>query len=808
MKRPMLFCVGALMIGELTAGLFSVSKFIVSANAVFVGLAVLVLTIFRVIKRRYSGYLMLGLFAVTVGALSLLSEKEQAGQMLPLADGETVFAKGTVTYFAERSSGWNLYLEHVVIEVPGISGEEKHIVCSKKYDQILVQCREKPDCEPGNYIALSLQYESFDRAANEGNFDELLYYYGKGIFFSGSLVQIEEKSGNVRILPAFLLSCKEKWKKVFQSVYSEKNAGFYQGVLLGDGQMVDSSQKNHFRGNGIGHILAISGLHLSLIGSSIFQFCRKRRGYLFSGAVSVSVMLAFCYLTGSSAATLRAFLMFGMKTGAMALGRSDDAASDCAAAALFMLLENPFYLFDSGFQMSFSCIILIRIVIPEFVRFCHIQRRWKKELASSLFLQMLLAPVTAYYYFSVPIFGFLLNLIVIPSMTVTVGSGMVCMLVGMFWEKAAVWTAGPGFVCIYLYDFLCDMAEKLPYHRVLIGKPCAAMVILFYLIWYILFLYCRYRNRGENAEEFLFFGPKIVRYLCFCVFALCSLSVLRPQMKEEVTLNHLDVGQGDCCVIREKGGYNMMIDGGSTSVQSVGKYRIVPYLESQGIDKLDYVIISHPDLDHINGILEILTGDEIAVGSIFIADYRKNDNYEELLAKAEEAGTEIVTLRQGLVLKGKRIIFTCLYPRADSDLSDVNEGSAVMYASWNDCSALFTGDIGEETEQILLKEGLLSEISWLKTAHHGSRYSSCVEFLEMTKPEACLISAGKNNRYGHPHEETLERMREITNDLYITCDTGCVTVTGNQGVKSAATYVQKRRESVLEKIMVGTGRDS
>lgn len=807
MKRPMLFCVGTLMMGELAAGLLSVSKLAVIASAASMGLMIAVLAVFQIMKRKFAGYLILGLLVMAGGALCLISAKEQS-QPPSLTEGQRVLAKGTVTYFSESSSGWNLYLENVLIELPNPVEEANNAVSMRKYGKILVRCREKPDFRPGNQVVLSLQYETFDRAANEGNFDELLYYYGKGIFFSGSLIRIEEKSESFCILPAFLLSCKEKWKRVFQSVYSKKNAAFYQGVLLGDGQVVDSSQKDSFRGNGIGHILAISGLHLSLAGRSIFKFCRKKRGYLFSGAVSVSAMLAFCYLTGSSAATLRAFLMFGMSAGAMAFGRSEDVLSNCSAAAIFLLLENPFYLFDSGFQMSFSCIILIQIVIPEFVRFCHIQSRWKKMLSSSVFLQVLLTPVTAYYYFSVPAFGFLLNLIVIPSMTITVGSGIACMLVGMVWEKAAVWMAGPGFVCIYLYEFLCSAAEKLPYHKVLIGKPSGAVIILFYLTWGIFFFYCRYRNRRENAKEILFFRPKIIRYLSLLSFELCSILALRPEMKEEVALNHLDVGQGDCCVIRENGGYNVMIDGGSTSVRTVGKYRIVPYLESQRVDKLDYVMISHPDTDHINGILEILSGDEISVGTILIAGYSENDNYAQLLAKAEEAGTEIVSLSKGLVLKGKYITFTCLYPDEDGDFSDINESSAVMLASWNHCSALFTGDIGEKTEQILLQEGRLPKVDWLKAAHHGSAYSSCDDFLDMAGPGACVISAGKNNSYGHPHKETLERIRKITEDIYITYETGCVTVTGNRGVKSITTYAQKRRESLLERIMAGTGRDS
>ena len=283
--------------------------------------------------------------------------------------------------------------------------------------------------------------------------------------------------------------------------------------------------------------------------------------------------------------------------------------------------------------------------------------------------------------------------------------------------------------------------------------------------------------------------------------------MLRPVMKDEISLNHLDVGQGDCCVIREKGGYSVMIDGGSTSVRSVGKYRIIPYLESQGINMLDCVMISHPDADHINGILEILSGNEISIRTILIADYFQNDNYQQLLSYAEDAGTEIVSLSQGLILHSKQITFACLYPHADEDLSNVNESSSVMYAFWENGSALFTGDIGEETEQILLNEGILPKTDWLKTAHHGSRYSSCIDFLEAVEPKGCLISAGQDNIYGHPHEETLERIRAITEDIYITYETGCVTVAYNRGKQYIATFVQKRKGSLLEQIMLETGRN-
>jgi competence protein ComEC len=236
----------------------------------------------------------------------------------------------------------------------------------------------------------------------------------------------------------------------------------------------------------------------------------------------------------------------------------------------------------------------------------------------------------------------------------------------------------------------------------------------------------------------------------------------------------IDVGQGDCTLVRTENDHTYLIDGGSSSVTDVAKYRIVPYLKYQGIGKLDYVLVSHGDEDHINGIEEMLREDEIEIGKILLGECEKfNDSYEELLILAEESGVPVSYVRRGDVLKDGELQFTVLNP-SDEAYDDGNDASMVLYLTWRKFSMCFTGDISETTEQVLLS--CLSTADVLKTAHHGSKYSSSEEFLAKVAPLAATISCQKDNSYGHPHAETLNRLAASGAQIFNTAELGRIVI--------------------------------
>ena len=202
------------------------------------------------------------------------------------------------------------------------------------------------------------------------------------------------------------------------------------------------------------------------------------------------------------------------------------------------------------------------------------------------------------------------------------------------------------------------------------------------------------------------------------------------------------------------------------------RYRISGAVKYEGIRKIDYVIITHPDTDHISGIQEMLETVPDQIGNLLIPYVPDNEHYADLVSLAETRGVEVRNLYRGMRIQDGDLQFTCLYPPAGYRSDDINSYSAVLDLRYGAFSALFTGDLGADGEEYLLRTGLKGTYDLLKVAHHGSRFSTTESFLKRVDPGTALISAGVNNSYGHPHAETLERLMETGADIYCTADSG------------------------------------
>ena len=237
----------------------------------------------------------------------------------------------------------------------------------------------------------------------------------------------------------------------------------------------------------------------------------------------------------------------------------------------------------------------------------------------------------------------------------------------------------------------------------------------------------------------------------------------------------LDVGQGDSIHIRGESG-EYLVDGGSSDVSSVGTYRIEPYLLSNAADTLNYVFVTHGDEDHISGIVELLEGQKLGVHIKTLVLPPEEYCEEKLLGltrTAEKNGTRVVTMSAGDALEEG---ITCLGPEKGAGISPGNEASLVLSLTYGNFDMLLTGDVEGKGEDALVESGRLRKYDVLKAAHHGSKNSSLEPFLETVKPSVTLISAGVDNRYGHPHEETLKRLEAAGSRVYSTQENGAVRI--------------------------------
>ena len=260
---------------------------------------------------------------------------------------------------------------------------------------------------------------------------------------------------------------------------------------------------------------------------------------------------------------------------------------------------------------------------------------------------------------------------------------------------------------------------------------------------------------------------------------ILSVSVSWKGIGSEVQITMLDVGQGDGLYLRGPEGNHYFIDGGSSDVKEIGRYRIEPFLKSQGVGCLDYVFISHGDADHMNGIQEMLKRQKLGIrirNLVLPVQEVWDETLYELVEIALEQGTKVFTMKETQNIWEDELCITCLQPGSKSSLEAGNGASMVLQVKYGEFEMLFTGDVEGEGEETLMEQQKLTRVDVLKVAHHGSKHSTTEELIRKLRPKYALISAGRENSYGHPHMETIERLKKYGVQLYRTQESGAITV--------------------------------
>lgn len=450
-------------------------------------------------------------------------------------------------------------------------------------------------------------------------------------------------------------------------------------------------------------------------------------------------------------------------------------------------------------------------------------RKGIEGLQAGMAILAVTLPVQLYYYYELPLYAQLLNLFVIPAMSFVMGLGLLVMAFpGIpFLGRAESLLLGS-------YELLCNFTERLPGHQLIIGRPAGWQIVGYYVFLFCWFLlkqqtkkeeeihgkeqegerinepgknrkieqnteqerhlkFWMEKWREEKKEQGKFAGRKRInkrrRKLLAGTAVFCAIFLLLGKFPQNTRITFLDVGQGDCIVVSTKAGEHYLFDGGSTTKKEVGSRILIPYLKYRGISRLSGVIISHPDKDHISGILELLEeGREegISVDCVVlpgISPERRNIELGKILNAAE--GITVKYLSKGDSFQSGKVEIGCLHPEKNSTLQDSNAYSGCFLITEGDFSLLLTGDVEGEGE-IELKEELNSRgihsLSVLKTAHHGSRFSTTEAFLEDIRPGIAVISCGRENSYGHPAPETLKRLTDKGWQLFSTMEGGALTM--------------------------------
>ncbi len=654
---------------------------------------------------------------------------------------------------------------------------------------------------PGQVAATYGEMAPLASPANEGEFDYPLYAAGLGL--SGSMYgeRLEITDGEALPYQVLIQNVREKIQHILEMLAPPKDAGVLQAMLLGDKSALDEELQTLYQDNGIAHILAVSGLHLSILGMGFYRLLRKLRlNHSAAAVLSAVLILGYGILTGCSGSALRAVIMLLVQFLSRSLGRTYDMLSALSLACLLLLLYRPYLLFSAGFQLSFGAVFSLALA-AELPTPAH---PFLSGIAQSLLLQLFTLPILLYHYFQLPVYSILLNLLVLPLLSFLVYAALLAVCSSFISMPLALICIGSAHGILSFYTLLCTLAARLPGARFLPGQPKLPAILCYYLLF---FLFCALlKHRHVQIESLAQIQPNLSQAQPILAaqqaFAqvsftpsklpsaptarqsppakhnpiplplvllplLLALFLLPPRPPKNLTVTALDVGQGDGFVLRQ--GYAVItIDMGSTSSGSLGKKVCLPYLKSQGIARIDLAILSHSDQDHISGLLYLLTETEdIAVGQLLLPAAAETDSrYDDIREAANTRSIPFSYARAGDVLSIGDFSLLCLYPENNSYIEDANSHSATFLLSTDAFRMLFTGDLPVEQEPLVLQNllrytGEYPDIDILKAGHHGSHTSSSPELLTALRPEYALLSYGEGNRYGHPHQETLEKLTQL-----------------------------------------------
>ena len=792
-KRPVFWILLAFVLGEVIA--------VFDLNIAVPCIVLAIIVIRKIIIKAYEdmGAFVVIFFTLIMGFMLMSNEITTRNHIYDLKEN-TVIVQGKIYKIENTAFGTNIYLKGVEVE-----NGEKNISVKR----IFVNTEKIPNVKIGNTIKVRGKLRQFEEAANKGNFDSRKYYLSLGFYGKIEAGTIEiinsDYSGIRQGLYELRMEIIERLEKLCSDnkgifcIINNKN-GIIGAIILGDKTDLDSDIKELYSVSGIAHILAISGLHISFIGMAIYRLLRRRFRFLFSAAVSIPVVLSFGTMSGFGISTIRAIIMFILKIIGEVLGRKYDAITAISLAGLVLLVQNPFVVCNSGFQMSFGAIIAIVLILPIVEEILNTDNKIIKVLSANFTISLVMNPILAWNYYELPTFSFLLNIVVVPLMSVVIVSsivGIFCSCIMFGFGKVVIF---PGCGILELYTFLCNIINKSSVASIVVGQPKVTIIIVYYaILLVVLFGLKNIRTKYTRAEkerniikketglvlekkakkERRIKGQNVkLRLACIVGFLLLNCLIYYiPNPGFYITF--INVGQGDGILIHGDNGTKVMVDGGSTSEKQVAKNCIVPYLKAEGIGTIDYSIITHTDKDHISGILEILennNSNRIRIKNLVMPDINmKDDTYNELIEKAKLKKINVLYIKKGDTLSLGKTKIKCIYPETTTTASDKNDYCTVLSVKNKTSKILLTGDISKEIEE-KIKDDIEENYTVLKVAHHGSNYSSSEKFLKKVNPKYSIISVGKNNSYGHPGNETMERLRKQGGVIYRTDEKGGITI--------------------------------
>ncbi|RPI78694.1 MAG: DNA internalization-related competence protein ComEC/Rec2 [Desulfobacteraceae bacterium] len=815
-ERPLIPLLIALILGILCRTLWLSDSPVLSGLCL--GLIILMAIALFFIPPSLLGPLLLILFFVLGTWLAM--DKEPDSVLRPLA--------------AARS---RVVLEGTVLEPPRLFSEKARVFVQveKRIDpsgtqivhekiQITVY-NHTTECSPGDRIRFPARLSPFRNFNNPGQYDYVRAMDLKGLVCSAAISDgrsiVPMGKGNLGFPLHILEKIRKPIRDFFKQNLEPQDQALLRALILGEQQEIDPETREHFNKTGLGHILAVSGFNIALVAGLVF-FPLKwllTRFYGLTLALDIrktaAVLTAFPVilytgLSGLEYSSQRAMIMVLAYLFSIVIGREKDLWSTLALAALVILAINPAAIFSISFQLSFTAVIgliwLTPVIFNKMPAFPPADSGYKKiikylyqstvgALAVTLGATLLVLPLTAYYFYRTSLVVVPANLTVLPFFSFwIIPLGLLAALLLPLAPGLAHWVLQVTDWGLQAAMAVIRFWADFEYSAIWTIRPNVLEIVLFYALLFFIFFFKRRTWCRIGLGMVLLIAGADAGYWLY-----------QTRFDRSLRVTYFDVGQGNAALIQFPGRERMLIDGGGFPQDDfdVGRMVLAPALFSSKIGKIDYLVLTHPEADHMNGLRFIAAhfkpkefwwngapGKGLSYRELLrILDDRK---IQKLAPRDLQAEREIAGVKT-------RVLHPLGEPPSDTDPGPVlssNDQSLVLRLEYGGQSFLFPGDLEKKGEEIVTArfgEKLQSTI--LLACHHGSISSNSEFFLSAVKPKWCIVSAGSRNAFGFPNAGVLQRLRQLGCQTLRIDQVGAVRVNVAPGHLQIKTFLDKTRAS-------------
>lgn len=776
MHRPFLFISAPLVVGIIASYIFTFNIFVLMS-----ALVLLLLIYFTSIIMGKSNEIVLFLLFLFLGIV--LGTVQLHDSILKNKVGKNLIFEGIVHDISYKDESQGKY----VVVVKKFKDGEKIVSLKEK---IMLRVIGNKDLKLGDEVVFQGTLREPTRNTNPMLYNYRLNLLSNRIYTTISIKEydiLEVDRGNKSLKYILKDSFKEKVNSVFDKYLDKTNSSLIKGMILGEYSYLDDDDITKYRELGLAHILAVSGLHIAIIAGFIVLMLSylgvKRK---ISILITIIAIWFYGFLLGFPPSILRANIMFSLSSLAFLLKEPYDPLNNLCFSLFVMLIVNPYWIFNLGFQLSFIATYSLIYFTPKIKEFFYLyNNKISYALWGILAVYIGLLPVQAYYFNRISVIGIVSNLILAPVFSIALVLGVIMILFSYIFPFLNLIAGEVLDLILSLQHIAVNFFHNIPFGIIKLHSPSIYEFILYYIFLLLIFKVVDLKQVDLKVAKTI---------ICFLALSVAFNSIML-MIDDSMAIHFIDVGQGDAILMRTKRD-NYLIDTGGSIFDSfdVGENITLPYLEKLGINKLKAVFISHFDEDHSEALPLLV--DNLNIENILIS-YKDEGNsiYDYIKSK----NIPVIVLNEGARINLDDGIFMEVISPNEDMLKRWTKGnnlSLVLLLNYYGKKVLFPGDIEKEVEWEILRK-FNGPIDIIKVPHHGSNTSSTEELLNLLNPKIAVISVGRNNIYGHPKDEVIDRYKRIGAEIYRTDLHGLIEVKLNRD-KIIIDNFLKEKESFLD----------